>query len=196
MLAACGFAGCGSDYTIDLNSYHIDYTAAPVQSRLVAGTGDITRAKGESEWVFMPQNGYEIAGVIIGWLGYDQEGTEVLGGSGGIVWGKPAIELALQSGQTPDTSVLSDEAKEVLAKYGCAASYLTQHTVSLMAVGASDEINDKLRGLRENDGIYMKGMIVKVKSSKYKGMNLNFNPPVAMLYVMELRLGQEKFLAP
>ena len=188
-------SGCGSAYPVDLDSANIDYGVAPAEKPLWPVPGDIEKKKDDAVWVFSPKKSYEIAGLIIGWQTIDQPGVNILAGSAGIVWGKPAIELALQADGKRDDARLSDEAKAVLDQYGCPAGYLTQHTLTLMTIGASDEIDGVLRRLREGDGVYMKGMIVAVKSATYKGANINLNVPITHLYVTELRVGEKTYVA-
>ncbi len=188
--------GCSPGYTIDLNSRSIDFDLVPQETPVGWGQKDIEKKTGEAEWVFSPIKNYEIAGLLIGSDTLDHPMLGVLASSAGIVWSKPGIELAMQSGGEPDKTRLSDEAKEILRKHGCAAPYLNQHTVSFITVGASEEIDSALRGACEGCGIYLKGMIVNVKSAKYEGTNVNCPSGVKYLYVTELRINNETYRAP
>jgi hypothetical protein len=187
--------GCGSGYTIDLNSTNIDFNLVPQETPVGWGQKDIEKKKGEAEWVFSPTKNCEIAGLLIGSDTLDHPMLGVLASSVGIVWSRPGIELAMQSGGKPDMTRLSDEAKEILRKHGCAAPYLNQHTVSFITVGASEEISNALRGAYEGCGIYLKGMIVNVKSAKHQGTNISCPAGVKYLYVTELRINDKTYRA-
>lgn len=196
VLAGCG-PGYNPNYSVNLESTNIDYNLEPNEwSLYYAQEQDIERKKGESEWIFAPQKNYEIAGYVIGAQAMDKAPVDVMACSMGLIWDKPAIELAKQSGGKRDDSKLSQEAKEILRVHGCPAGYLNKHTVTLMTIGATEEIDTVLRVMREGYGIYMKGMVVKAKSSKYKGLSGNFNLPIMLLYVTELRLGEDTFISP
>lgn len=188
--------GCGSGYTIDLNSTNIDFNLVPQETPVGWEQKDIEKKKGEAEWVFSPTKNYEIAGLLIGSDTLDHPMLGVLASSAGIVWSRPGIELAMQSGGEPDMTRLSDEAKEILREHGCAAPYLNQHTVSFITVGASEDIDSALRGACEGCGIYIKGMIVNVKSAKYQGTAVNCPTGVKYLYVTELRINGSSYRAP
>jgi hypothetical protein len=190
------FTGCGPGNTIDLNSKNIDFDLAPKETPVGWGQKDIEKKIGEAQWVLAPAKNYEIAGLLTGTSQTSKPDTEILAVAFGIVWGKPAIELALQAGKKPDMEKLSVEAKQVLQKYGCAAPYLNQRTVAFTAIGASEEIDAALREAREGCGIYLKGVFGKVKSAKFKGMNINFPASLNVLYVTELRVNEKTYRAP
>jgi hypothetical protein len=188
--------GCSPGYTIDLNSTNIDFDLVPQETPAGWGQKDIEKKKGEAEWVFSPTKNYEVAGLLIGSNTLDHPMLGVLASSVGIVWSKPGIELAMQSGGEPDMTKLSDEAKEILSKHGCAAPYLNTHTVSFITVGASEDIDSALRGAYEGCGIYLKGTIINVKSAKHQGTAVNCPAGVKYLYVTELRINDETYRAP
>ena len=188
--------GCDPGYTIDLNSANIDFDLVPKETPVGWEKKDIEKKTGEAEWVFSPTKNYEIADLLMGSSTLDHAMLGVLASSVGIVWSRPGIELAMQAGGEPDMTKLSDEAKEILRKHGCAAPYLNQHTVSFITVGATEEIDDALRGAYEGSGIYLKGMIVSVKSAKHEGVNINCPAGVKYLYVTELRINDKTYRAP
>lgn len=197
ILAGCTLGiGCDPGYTIDLNSRSIDFNLVPQETPVGWGQKDIEKKTGEAEWIFSPVKNYEIAGLLMGTDTLDHAMLGVLASSVGIVWGKPGIELAMQAGGEPDMTKLSDEAKEILRKHGCAAPYLNQHTVSFITVGASEDIDSALRGAYEGCGIYLKGMIVSVKSARHEGASIGCPSGVKYLYVTELRINDSSYHTP
>jgi len=130
------------------------------------------------KFVFKILDPVEIEGYVLG-VNHQNEGPySVFNSIFGIVWGDTAIELASATpDQLKDTSSFSQEAQEVIRKYGCAADYLNRHVVSFTATADNDTVDKVMRSLEREDLVRLKGYKLRIESAEFEGMPIKLYKP-------------------
>jgi len=121
---------------------------------------------------------FNIKGYIVGADHPDKGLLSVFAGTYGIVWGDTAIELASAPPEKmKDLSYFSPEARKVIQEQGCAAGYLNNHIVSIMAIAENAAIDKTLRNVGEMAIIDARGYKIHIDSVYFKGESVSMNLP-------------------
>jgi hypothetical protein len=195
-IVLAALTGCSSGSTINLDSTNINFNLAPQEAILPGHPQDIKKSKGEAEVLFAPKKVYEIAGLLHSSDEVVETKFDVFASAVTIIWSRPAIELTLLADELLDETELSSETKAVRQKLESEPFYIKEHTIPLFTIGATPEIDDALRNAGTGCGVYMKGIVLEVKSAKYKGSEIHFSVSAQTLYVTHLRLDDKTFTTP
>ena len=132
----------------------------------------------DKQLVFTKAEPFDIKGYVMGAHHSNDGPFSFFAGQYGIVWGDTAIELAsAPKEKMKDLSYFSPEARKVLQEQGCAAGYLNNHIMSIVAVTENAEVNKTVKDIKEGDIIDIKGYKINIKSATIEGSSLDLNIP-------------------